>query len=304
MRAKLRAQAKIEEIPELEHLPEGPAVPEADLVVSAPVVTGGPMTGALPRTKHKTSARIKAALERAVATSEGKEPPKVSEAGVDLALKEKFGEAARAKAEALEAAAAPESAPTTGPGGALVFAIPEETEPIPRESFYDPSYDEVARLFAANGATDYEIADLLNVSTRTITRWKAAHVSFKAAIALGAKENLSAQIENVERSMYTRAVGYTQVTEKVMQFKGQVLRVPQLEHVPGDVGAQKHFLANRDPEKWRIDPDKLQTENPAAKALEAMAILELARRMGQVLIEASQVERVIDAEALDVSASA
>jgi|SRR5579864_4332861 len=42
-----------------------------------------------------------------------------------------------------------------------------------------------------------------------------------------------------------------------MQYEGQPLIVPYLEHYPGDVGAQKSWLHNRQPERWR---ERKQTE--------------------------------------------
>jgi hypothetical protein len=51
--------------------------------------------------------------------------------------------------------------------------------------------------------------------------------------------------------MYARAVGYTYDSVKILQNAGVALVVPYKEHVPPDVAAQKHWLGNRRPDKWR-----------------------------------------------------
>lgn len=57
--------------------------------------------------------------------------------------------------------------------------------------------------------------------------------------------------ELVGFSLYERAVGYTYDAVKILQNNGVPLVVPYREHVPPDVAAQKHWLANRQPDKWR-----------------------------------------------------
>ena len=52
----------------------------------------------------------------------------------------------------------------------------------------------------------------------------------------------------VERSLYSRAVGYSFNSEKIFCNKdGEVTRVPIVEHVPPDVTAQIFWLKNRKP---------------------------------------------------------
>ena len=136
----------------------------------------------------------------------------------------------------------------------------EETEPrVPidppvhavhpggRPTDYNPEFCQIAADACARGATDEEIADLLDVSARTVYRWKLQHPAFCQAIDVG-KELCD---QRVERSMYARAVGYTYDSVKILQNAGVPLVVPYKEHVPPDVAAQKHWLGNRRPDKWR-----------------------------------------------------
>jgi hypothetical protein len=67
----------------------------------------------------------------------------------------------------------------------------------------------------------------------------------------------------VERSLYSRAVGYSFNSEKVFCNKeGEVTRVPIVEHVPPDVTACIFWLKNRDPAHWR---DAWQFEHTLGK---------------------------------------
>ncbi len=292
-----------------EHLDGARTPAEAVVVKSAPVATGGPVTGALPRRKRETPAHIKAALARAEATSAGKDLPDPDETGVDFALRTEFGSKSKKKA----AKPAPEAAPlpphpekpdpSTLPaleGGALVYRVPRRHGPDP---VYDPdTFPAMAREYCEHGATDMELADLFGVTIQTIGNWKVKYFQFRKSIYLGSHTYSASQNENVERSFYQNAVGYTQVVEKVMHFKGQIMRVESLEYVPGDVAAQKHWLANRLPDKWKVDPDKGGDEGAALRALESAALLEVARRMGQLLLSAKQVEQTVDVTATDVPA--
>lgn len=311
-RREIKKAMKAEEIPvipEVEHLPEG-ATALGDVVVeSAPVVTGGPTTGALPRKKRDVPAHIKAAVARAEATSKGKELPAPDETGVDPALVAEYGSAApkpRKDRKAKEPAASPvppgpeeKPDPATLPaleGGALVYRV----NPGCCEAVYDPeTFPDMAREHCQNGANDFELAELFKVSDRTIRRWKSEHILFRQAIHLGSMDYERARDENVERSFYQNATGYHQVVEKVVSYKGQIMRVQSYEFVPGDVGAQKHWLANRKPDEWKVDPDKGQGGEGAA-ALAGATLLEVARRMGQLLLNAKATEQAIEVEATDV----
>ena len=69
--------------------------------------------------------------------------------------------------------------------------------------------------------------------------------------------------DRVERSLYSRAVGYSFNSEKIFCNKdGEVTRVPIVEHVPPDVTAQIFWLKNRDPARWR---DAWQLEHVTGK---------------------------------------
>lgn len=116
-----------------------------------------------------------------------------------------------------------------------------------RPTDYRAEFCDVAISACARGATIATIAEMLGVHRATIYRWMAEHQEFCDAIRV-AREIAD---ELVGFSLYERAVGYTYDAVKILQNNGVPLVVPYREHVPPDVAAQKHWLANRQPDKWR-----------------------------------------------------
>jgi hypothetical protein len=123
-----------------------------------------------------------------------------------------------------------------------------------RPSKFQPSFVDQARKLCELGATDEEVASFFDVSARTIYRWQAQHEAFCQALKAGkvAADN------RVERSLYSRAVGYTFDSEKVFQFRGAIVRASTKEHVPPDTTAAIFWLKNRKPDDWR---DKHEVEH-------------------------------------------
>jgi hypothetical protein len=128
-----------------------------------------------------------------------------------------------------------------------------------RPSSYKPEYVNMAKQAAKLGATDADLARIFGVSDATIDNWKAQHPDFLGSLKAG-KEEADAR---VERSLYSRAVGYSFKSEKIFCNKdGEVTRVPIVEHVPPDVTAQIFWLKNRNPSHWR---DAWQMEHVTGK---------------------------------------
>ncbi len=128
----------------------------------------------------------------------------------------------------------------------LVMGLPDP-KPEGRPTAYKPEFAAIAKAMAKHGATDFDIAEELGVTTVTIWNWRSRHPDFFNALL----EGKDAFDDRVERSLAQKAVGYTYHSEKVMQFEGQIVRADVTEHVPPDVGAIKLWLSNRRPEKWR-----------------------------------------------------
>ncbi|WP_295885041.1 hypothetical protein [uncultured Thiohalocapsa sp.] len=109
---------------------------------------------------------------------------------------------------------------------------------MPARAKYRPEFCELAHRLALLGLVDDEIADVLNVSTRQLHRWKRAHPEFAEALANGKAPANAA----VAAALYRRATGYVDETGK---------------HHPPDTVACIFWLKNRRPEAWR---DKVEVE--------------------------------------------
>ncbi len=123
-----------------------------------------------------------------------------------------------------------------------------------RPSDFRDEFVEQARKLAELGATDIEIADALEVSVRTVYRWKAQNENFCQAL------KVSKQIadERVERSLYQRATGYERESVKIFLSKdGDPVYAPFREDVQPDTTACIFWLKNRQADKWR---DKTEIE--------------------------------------------
>ena len=117
-----------------------------------------------------------------------------------------------------------------------------------RPSSYKPEFAKMARHLCKLGATDADLAVAFEVSIPTIDTWKAKRPDFLGSLKAGKAD----ADDRVERSLYSRAVGYSFNSEKIFCNKdGEVTRVPIVEHVPPDVTAQIFWLKNRKPSEWR-----------------------------------------------------
>lgn len=116
-----------------------------------------------------------------------------------------------------------------------------------RPTDYDQSMCQKVFELCQAGATDFEVAEALDIHIRNLYRWKHAHPELAQAMKLGK----DAPDDRVEASMYHRAVGYNYHAVKIMQHEGAPYSVPYVEHVPPDVGAGMSWLTNRRKDQWR-----------------------------------------------------
>jgi hypothetical protein len=113
-------------------------------------------------------------------------------------------------------------------------------------SKYRPEYASFAKEMCRLGATDIEVARGLGISLSCLWRWQAKYDDFFRAFLEG-KEHCD---DRVERALYHRAVGYSYPAVKIMNYQGQPVVVPYIEHVPPDVGAASKWLKSRRKEQW------------------------------------------------------
>lgn len=123
-----------------------------------------------------------------------------------------------------------------------------------RPSGFKPEFAEQAKKLAKLGATDMQLADFFEVDTRTIHRWKNQFPEFCHSLKQGKEES----DQQVERSLYHRAVGFEHEAVKIFTTKsGEVITAPYREIVAPDTTACIFWLKNRKPAEWR---DKIETE--------------------------------------------
>lgn len=126
-----------------------------------------------------------------------------------------------------------------------------------RPSDFLPEYAEQSRNLALLGLTDKQMAEHFGVSEVTFNSWKHKHPEFLKSL----KEGKVTADAKVAHSLYQRAVGFEITVDKVVD--GEVK--PTKEFVPGDPGAQKLWLTNRQREIWQGNPDVNLTVNTDVK---------------------------------------
>ncbi len=118
-----------------------------------------------------------------------------------------------------------------------------------RPRVYDPAYGPRAKRLALLGLTDVEIADQFGITKETLYEWSAAQPDFSDYLASG-KIEADGFVAN---SHYQRAIGFEYPAVKIFpgaNGSGPVY-APYMEYHPPDVGAQKSWLHNRQPDRWR-----------------------------------------------------
>jgi hypothetical protein len=116
-----------------------------------------------------------------------------------------------------------------------------------RPSKYKAEFCEQAFRLAELGATDVQIAEFFHVTDRTLDNWKEAHPEFFRSL----KKGKAQPDDNVERSLFQRAMGYSHPEEKIFCSNGQVVRADTTKHYPPDTTACIFWLKNRRPDDWR-----------------------------------------------------
>lgn len=120
-----------------------------------------------------------------------------------------------------------------------------------RPTSYQSEYAEQAEKLSKLVLTDKEMAEFFGVTERTLNTWKTKHPEFLQAL----KKGKTLADANVVESLYRRACGYSHEAVKIMQYEGQPVVEPYIEHYPPDTTACLAWLHNRQREKWQRNPD-------------------------------------------------
>jgi len=116
-----------------------------------------------------------------------------------------------------------------------------------RKTVYSPGMAVVARKCCERGMTDIEVADMVGIGLATLYRWKAEHPAFSRVFKLGKAE----ADDRVERSLYSRAIGYDYIAEKAAMTRHGQKTMRYRQHIPPDTAAAVWYLKNRRPDRWR-----------------------------------------------------
>ena len=120
-----------------------------------------------------------------------------------------------------------------------------------RPSQYREEFNEQARKLCMLGATDKQLADFFGVSEQTVNTWKTVYPAFLESLKAG---KMLADAE-VAHSLYQRAVGYSHPQDDIKVVEGEIVITPTTKHYPPDATSMIFWLKNRQPERWRAQPE-------------------------------------------------
>lgn len=161
------------------------------------------------------------------------------------------------------------------------------SNPKPGKSQFKAEHTETARkLCQVMGATDIDVAEYLEVSVRTIKRWRKAHPKFNEAmqIAIGPAN------ANVEVSLYKQATGYFIDTEEIKVIEGKIVRVPTKTFIPPSTSAAIFWTKVK--MGWRENnmPKPPEGDSPTADGMgiRQESMRQVARRLALILYQAEK----------------
>src|SRR5882762_11137556 len=134
-----------------------------------------------------------------------------------------------------------------------------------RPSLYKPEFAEQAYGLCLAGATNQELAECFDVGRSTIDNWLRKHPEF----ALAARRGRGLADGRVAHGLYSRAIGYTYETTRVVLHRGEPISVPHTAHKPPDIHAGIFWLCNRRPQQWRRGAKPVRDEEPDWSPLDA-----------------------------------
>jgi hypothetical protein len=117
-----------------------------------------------------------------------------------------------------------------------------------RPTPYKAEYCEIAENMALLGLNDEEMAKVLSIATSTFYKWQHDHPEFSEAITRGKVPADGI----IAKALFKRAMGMT-ISEDALTRDGEVVSLRK--ELPPDTAAAKHWLGNRQREKWASNGD-------------------------------------------------
>jgi transposase-like protein len=152
--------------------------------------------------------------------------------------------------------------------------------PAGRPSKYKTEYAEQAYKLCLLGATDKEMADILDVTESTFNLWKQQHEEFSESLKRG-KEQADAE---VAKKLYHRAIGYEHPEIITANYQGQITDTMTVtKHYAPDPTAAIFWLKNRQPAKWRDKQDvELTGKNGGPVEVQNLTDAEIEKRLAEL----------------------
>lgn len=127
------------------------------------------------------------------------------------------------------------------------------------------NFDLIKGLFR-EGLSIPQVCRYLGISEQTFYKWKTTYPEFDDATAQG-REAADFAVEN---ALYKRATGFQYAERKIIKRNGEVIQeeIYQKQALP-DPTSCAIWLNNRQPEKWKKEPNN---ENTSQKAIEINVI--------------------------------
>ena len=137
-----------------------------------------------------------------------------------------------------------------------------------RPTKYTPAHAKKAAKLALLGLTDKQIAAALDISTATLHSWKKLYPSFLSSLNAG-KEVADAE---VVAALFQRAKGFRHPSVKIFADpkSGYQKVVRFVERYPPDTVACIFWLKNRQPSKFRANPDGSDGDNDHIEGFESV----------------------------------
>ena len=88
---------------------------------------------------------------------------------------------------------------------------------------------------------------MLGIGLATLYRRKLDYPAFARVFKLGK----AAADDRVERSLYSRAIGYDYIAERAAMTRHGQKTMRYRQHIPPDIPAVVFYLKNRRPDRWR-----------------------------------------------------
>lgn len=134
---------------------------------------------------------------------------------------------------------------------------PTGKHPGGRPSAYKKEYAGIAYRHCLLGATDADLAAAFNVQESTINNWKQEFPEFLESIKRG---KLEADADIAE-SLFKRAKGFHTKAVKIFAADGKTFEHVYQEYYPPETAAAIFWLKNRQPARFRQNPEIAVTVN-------------------------------------------